>query len=120
MDKPRIGSLRWRVVIAQRRETPDPASAGILETLVDLQEVHADIEPVGTQTFYGSAQVDTPITHRIRIRWLDWVDTTHVLKRRTLRRDGTAREELFRVRRVGEFDGRKEFLLIDAELETRG
>ena len=113
----RIGSLRWRVTIATREQEPDPDSPGIVERLAKLQTVRADIQPIGTMTFYAAEQVDTPLTHKIVIRWLDWVDTTHVIFRVTKRPDGSDMIERFRVRRVMPIDGRQRFLRMDCELE---
>jgi SPP1 family predicted phage head-tail adaptor len=115
----RIGSLRWLVTIATREQEPDPDSPGIIERLAKLQSVRADVQPIGTMTFYAAEQVDTPLTHKIVIRWLDWVDTTHVVFRVTKRPDGSDMIERFRVRRVMPIDGRQRFLRMDCELEQR-
>jgi head-tail adaptor len=115
----RIGALRWLVVLASRDQAPDPDSPGILETLAELQSVRADVQPIGTMTFYAAEQVNTPLTHRIVIRWLDWVDTTCVVFRTTKRPDKSKMVELFRVRRVMPIDGRQRFLRMDCELEKR-
>ena len=115
----RIGSLRWQVSIATREQYPDPDSPGIIERLADEQTVRADIQPIGAMTFYAAEQVDTQLTHRIVIRWLDWVDATHVVFRVTKRPDGSAMIERFRVRRVMPLDGRQRFLRMDCELEQR-
>ena len=114
-----IGSLRWPVVIATRQQAADPDSAGILETIADTQTVRADVQPIGPMTFYAAEQIDTPVTHKIVIRWLDWIDTTCVIFRATQRLDGSVRHERFRIRRVMEIDGRKRFLRLDCELEKR-
>ena len=116
---PSIGSLRWPVVIAQRAHTPDRQTTGITESYRDVQTAFADIQPIGSLTFYGSMQVETPVTHRITMRWLDWIDTTHIIKRQSTRTDGTVREDWFRVRRVKEVGGRKRFIEIEAEQEKR-
>ena len=89
------------------------------ETLTQIISVQADIQPVGPMTFYGAAQVDTPVTHKVRIRWLDWIDTTHVIIRDTIRPDQTTRREVFRIRRTMEVDGRQRFLEMECELEKR-
>lgn len=115
----RIGSLRWQIVIATREQYPDPDSPGIVERLADEQTVRADIKPIGAMTFYAAEQMDTPLTHRIVIRWLDWVDTTHVVFRVTKRPDQSTMIERFRVRRVMSIDGRQRFLRMDCELEQR-
>jgi head-tail adaptor len=113
-----IGSLRWPVVVATREQGADPNSAGILETIADAQTVRANVEPVGPMTFYGAVQVDTPVTHRITLRWLDYLSTNCVIFRTTTLPDGSKRLERFRVRRVIEIDGRKRFVRCECELET--
>lgn len=113
-----IGSLRWPVTIALRTQVP-ATTGGMQETLTDIITVRADVQPVGPMTFYGSAQVDTPVTHKITIRWLDWVSTLHVIIRDSLRQDGSMRREVFRIRRMMEIDGRKRFLLLEVEEERR-
>lgn len=113
-----IGSLRWPVIVATREEYPDPSSAGILDKIDQIKPVRADIQPIGALTFYGAAQVDTPVTHRITMRWLDYLSTNSVIFRQTRLADGTPRTERFRVRRVMEVDGRKRFIRVDAELEA--
>ncbi|HEY8685997.1 MAG TPA: head-tail adaptor protein [Chloroflexota bacterium] len=115
----RIGSLRWPVIICTRLQAADPNSTGILETLAETQTVYADIQPIGPMTFYAAEQVDTPVTHRITIRWLNWVDTTCVVFRTTNNPDGTKMTERFRVRRVMPVDGRQRFIRMECELEER-
>lgn len=112
-----IGSLRWLVTLYRRNQAPDP-SLGITEDLVRIADVHADIQPTYPGTFYNSAAIDTPVSHLIRTRWLDYVETTHVIMRTTTRpNDGTQRTELYRVRRVKEIAGRKRFAEFECELE---
>ena len=115
----RIGSLRWPVAIATRVQSADPDSAGILELLAKTQRLRADVQPIGTMAFYAAEQVDTPVTHRIVIRWLDWVDNSCVVLRETKRPDRSTMIERFRVRRVMSIDGRQRFLRMDCELEQR-
>ena len=114
-----IGRLRWRVLLATRDQAPQVLGTGIDEVLQNLQPVQADVQPVGALTFWGAAgeQVETPITHRVFIRWVDYLDNKEVVVRRTLRRDQTWRTELFRVRRVKEIAGRKRFCILEVELE---
>jgi head-tail adaptor len=106
------------VTIAKREQVP-ATTGGMQECLTQIIPVRADVQPTGAMTFYGSAQVDTPVTHRIKIRWLDWVDTRHVIIRDTIRADRTVRREIFRIRRCMEIDGRKRFLLLECEEEKR-
>jgi len=112
-----IGALRWQATLYRRDQAPGPNSA-ITETLVPLATVHADIQPTYPSTFYGSMQIDTPVTHLIRLRWADYVPTIDVIMRSTVRpTDNTIRTELYRVRRVKEIGGRKRFGELECELE---
>lgn len=90
-DDTSIGRLRWPVYIATRQQAADPNSPGFVESLANTLLVHANIQPIGMMTFYAGMQVDTPVTHRITVRWLDWIDTTCVIYRQTLRLDKTSR-----------------------------
>jgi head-tail adaptor len=110
-----IGRLRHPVTIAARGQAAADGG-GISESLTNLASVWADIQPVGALTFYSGVQVDTPITHKVRLRWMDWLDTTHVLIRELRRPDGTVRRETYRIRRVKE-DGASALRWIDLECE---
>lgn len=113
-----VGTLRWQVQICTRVQAPAPGGTGIVETLSVVAIVHADIQPIGALAFWGSTQVDTPVTHRIVIRWQDYLDNTLVIVRQATRPDaGSTRTETFRIRRVKEIGGRKRFVEIEAELE---
>lgn len=142
----RIGRLRWLVTLATRVQTPEGLrfvsvngglagpvmGTGITETTDTGNDdfaigfgsssgaltVHADVQAVGGLTFYGAEQTDTPITHRIFMRWHDYLSQANAVLRDTLRPDGTHRREVFRVRRVKELGGRKRFVMIEAELES--
>jgi len=122
-----VTRLRWRVRIGQRIQTADP-TASIVEQFLGAREVWADVQPVGALTFWGSVQVDTPVTHRIIIRWVGYIDNTWAVVRetkpaslaplpQTAQGFETPRVEIFRVRRVIEIDGRKRFTGLDCELE---
>jgi hypothetical protein len=114
-----IGVLRWPVYIATRQQETDPDGPGFAESLAKTLLVHANIQPMGPMTFYAGMQVDTPVTHKIFLRWLDWIDTTCIIYRQTLRLDKSSRVEIFRIRRVMELDGRKRFIRLDCEQEMR-
>ncbi len=117
LREPTIGELRWPVVIANRLQQQDLNGPGIVESLFRVQAVHARIVSVGKLTFYGAEQVDTPVSHEIVVRWLNYPDTTHVVLRQTFLPDGTIRCETFRIRRIAEYEGRKRWLFIEADLE---
>jgi hypothetical protein len=113
-----IGALRWQVNLCQRVQTPSESTTAISEDFIVLAVVHADIQATYPGTFYLGAQVDTPITHMIRMRWNDYLEQTNIITRTTTRpTDGTNRTEVYRIRRVKEIGGRKRFIEIEAELE---
>lgn len=103
--------------IGRRDQRPAAASAGIDESFVEVEQVWANILPVGTMTFWGGVQVDSPVTHRIWTRWIDYLDNRHAVLRDVTLPGGGTRREIFRVRRVVEDQGRKRFTMIEAELE---
>jgi head-tail adaptor len=112
-----LGTLRWLVTLYRRDQTPADDMA-LVEHLIPIATVHADIAPTYASTFYLSTQVDTPITHMITVRWLDYPGTIEVIARSTRRpNDGALRTELYRVRRTKEVGGRKRFLQMECELE---
>ena len=115
----RIGRLRWQVTFAQRLQAPVDL-VNVSETISRPQVVHADIQSVSDNTYWGAAQTDTPVTHVIHMRWQDFPDNTHAIFRQTLRPDGSTRTETFRIRKASELGGRKRFvrLLCQQEITT--
>lgn len=115
---PTIGRLRWTVSLFRRDQSAGP-QGGILEVAANAKRVHCDIQPLAPMTFLEGEQTDTPITHRVLMRWVDWLDYRYAMVRQTRRRDGTVRAELFRIRRIAEFQGRKQFVELLVEEERR-
>jgi len=121
-ERVRIGRLKWPVLIARRDQLPEAAGVGILELFPTMQQVRADVQPVGTAAFWGSMQVDSGITHRIYMRWFDAISNEHVIFRTTKVNSSTTklpvlRWERFRIRRWKELGGRKRFVCVEVELE---
>lgn len=114
---PTIGTLRWLVTLATRRQSAPSDQTGILEAYTMLQTVHADIQPIRPMTYWASMQVDTPVTHLIRLRWLNVLDDTQAVVRTTTLRNADTRTEIFRVRRMMEVEGRKRYVHLECELE---
>jgi hypothetical protein len=54
----------------------------------------------------------------MRLRWMDWLDTTHVIIREMRRPDGTVRQETFRIRRIKEIEPQGRFVECECELEN--
>ena len=116
----RVGHLRWPVTITQRVQTASGTNT-LTESETKPRTVWADVQPIGPMTYYMGQQTDRPITHVITIRWQDWLDQTYIITRASARTgsDDSSRTEIFRIRRIMEIGGRKRFLKIECELETR-
>jgi hypothetical protein len=114
----RVGRLRWPVQLLTREQAA-AVGTGITETASGIT-VHADVQALGPILFYGAvtANDDKAPTHRIVVRWVDYVDMTHAVTRTTNRPDGSQRIEVFRVRRSYEVEGRKRFVCLECQLET--
>ena len=112
-----VGRLRWKVTIAQRNQTP-ATTGGITEIWQTLATVWADIQPIGSLTFWAGMQTETPVTHRVIVRWVNYLDNTFAILRPTNGPNKVIRNEIFRVRRVADMDGRKRFTVLDVELEA--
>lgn len=114
-----IGELRWPVQIVTRAQAAQPAGTGIDEPYTNVQFTKACIRPVGALTFWGlgGEQVDGPITHRVFVRWVDYITNADAVIRKMLRRDGSYRTETFRVRRVKESNGRQRLAILEVEIE---
>jgi Phage head-tail joining protein len=124
-DQPcEIGEMRWSVTLAYRREDPDLSSSNLVEEYIKVGNIHAKITPTASEIFIGGAQngaqITTPITHEIIIRWQPYVNVTtfDTIIRKTVLPDGRSREELFRIRQIKEWNGRHRFIICDVELET--
>ena len=115
-----VGALRWSVDLYRRDQVPNPNGPGIVESYTAIATgVHADVQPAYLSTVINSVAVDTPISHIITARWLDYVENTNVIFRTVARpSDGSFRTELFRVRRVKELAGRHRFSQFECELEA--
>ena len=113
-----LSELRWRVSLAKRNQAPAQSGNGVDETFSVVAQAWAAVEPVGGLTFWNSTQTDSPVTHHVVLRWVDYIDNTFAVLRTTTTPGGKFRNEVFRVRRVGEWGGRKRFTILDVELEA--
>jgi SPP1 family predicted phage head-tail adaptor len=113
-----VGRLDTPVILAKRQNVPDPNSTSILEPIVGGVFVWASIEDLYRQTFYAAEQVDTPVTHRVVIRFLAWLDTTYVILRDHRLPDSSIQRDVLRIRRLMVIP-RNRFLDMDCEMERR-
>lgn len=116
LDQPcEIGQLRWRVSLAERIEKEDRNSASLIEDYRIIAVVHAKLTPKFGLEFYNAEQLETPVTHTAIWRWkpigafdtlLRWVEL-----------QGQRYQEVYRVRRFTEWNGRHRYIVADIELE---
>jgi Phage head-tail joining protein len=117
-----IGEMRWPVILVTRSQRAQAGGTGIDEPWIDLMHIRAAIKALHPLTYWSALaamQTDTPITHLIRIRWLDALDNTQAIKRVTSLKNRQTRTEIFRVRRFMEEDGRKRYAIIEAQQEQQ-
>lgn len=115
-----VRRLRWPVYIVTRSQMPEPGGPGLVEHLSTSTRVHADVQAVGALTFWSTgafAQTDTGVTHRIFLRWVNYLAQDQAVIRITQMPNGDRRTEIFRVRRIKELGGRKRFVCLECELE---
>lgn len=110
MQKPTAGEMNKRVRIRRWQDQPGDSS-GIDQTVDAGTPVWARIEPTGAALFYGMAQVEPGITHRLATRRTsaineDTIGGGHVVDHGCMR---------YRVRRATDLNGGRAFVLLDLE-----
>jgi len=113
-----IGELRWLVTLATRAQSAQPDGTGINEDWIHLVQVHARIQAMRPVTYWTAMQTETPVSHVIRIRWVNVLSNTQAILRTTIMQSGEPRTEVYRVRRYMEVEGRKRFVDIEAQQEV--
>lgn len=113
------GDMRWYVTLAKRQSIPNPQTSGEIEVIMPFAEVYCEITPMGNQTYLNGEQTDTPVTHEFVMRWGNYpeLDMFSVIIRQMIMPDGSPRNELFRVRKIGNDDGRFRYIRLEIELE---
>ena len=120
-DQPcEIGELRWLVSLASRQEVQDPDGVNLDEQYAKIADVHAKITPEVKMMMFEGENIETPITHQIIFRWQPYeaISAFDTIIRQINLPNGEVRSEIFRIRRIEEWDGRKQFIICDAELEA--
>lgn len=113
----RVGDLRHLVMLATREDVNNLQTTGITERYTDLFQTWADIRPVGTQTFINGFELGVAVTHRIIIRWYDRLDEFAYVIRLTKRMDNTTKQELFKIQRTADMDGKQVYSILDVQIE---
>ena len=71
-----VGAMRHRVAIQENIQTPD-SQGGFTESWGTIAAVWASIEPVKAYERFQAAQLETPISHKIMLRYRTGVTTAH-------------------------------------------
>ena len=110
MKEPNVGELDRLVKV---RLWSDTAASGFaIDQHFDAgQTAWARIEPAGTALFYGGAQIESGITHRLATWRTATLNARTVTARHVVEHDGLR----YRVRRATDMNGRKDFVLMDLE-----
>ena len=110
MKNPTIGEFDKRIRIRLWQDQPD-AGTGIDQTYDAGVPAWARIVPAGAALFYGTAQVESGVTHRLAT-WrtasvnADVIGGAHVVEHGGMR---------YRVRRATDINGERAFVLLDLE-----
>ncbi|WP_175701178.1 head-tail adaptor protein [Burkholderia ambifaria] len=105
MRIPRIGELDRRVLLRERRDYPY-RDAEIESEFPEQRPRWAKIEPVGAAVYSGSVQIDDKVTHRVFLRYIDGVTSDYEV---------VYRDQVFRVKRVGDVNGVRRFSVLEVE-----
>lgn len=105
MRPPKVGELDKRARILVRQDQPS-GGFDIVETYTPVAERWAKREPVGGAVYVGSAQVGNAITHRITIRRLSGLGTSHVVDCEEMRHA---------VKRVTDLNGEGRWTVLEVE-----
>lgn len=110
MSAPSIGQFDKRARIREWQDVP-AIGTGIEQTEDSGVTVWASIEPTGAALFYGTQQVETTVTHRLKTWRTALVNAlvitgAHVVEHRSIR---------YRVRRATDLDSGGAFVQLDLE-----
>lgn len=110
MKAPEIGEFDRLVQI---RKWTDAASAGfgITQAFDAGEPAWARIEPAGTALFYGTQQIEPGMTHRLATWRTSTINALLITRDHVVEHEGMR----YRVRRVTDMAGRKDFCVMDLE-----
>lgn len=101
----RVGQLKHLVTVMLRHDVPD-AFTSLDAQYTAPRDVWAALLPVSGATWVGSRQIDSQITHRIVVRFLDGITSDHEI---------TYGARRFRIRRISDWEERGRWTLMDCE-----
>jgi SPP1 family predicted phage head-tail adaptor len=99
------GLLRSRLTLEAPVEAADGAG-GVVRSYDAVATLWAEVTPVSASRALEAARLGARVTHRIVIRFSDDITTTHRLREEN---------RVFRIVSLRDRDGRKRFLVIEAD-----
>ncbi len=110
MKAPDIGELDRLVKVRKWTDAANAAFA-INQTFDAGQDAWARIDPAGTALFYGTQQIEPGMTHRLATWRTSTINALLITRDHVVEHEGMR----YRVRRVTDLAGRKEFCIMDLE-----
>lgn len=99
------GGLRHTIVLEKKRQAADLSGNGLATVFEPVGEVFAEIKTPGLGTYLDGVQIGERVTHRFRIRFRLRTDFNHISRG----------DQRFKVHRIGDPEGTRRYLWIDAE-----
>lgn len=111
MNPPSIGELDRQVRLRVRSDTAKTDGPGIESAYTYTPKCWAKVQQVGNAIYSGSVQANVTVTHRVILRFRKGITDAHEVVETF---EGV--ETIYRVRRVGDFGGRRWSVLEVEEL----
>lgn len=111
MDIPVIGKLNKRGTLRRWQDVPN-VTFGIDQTFDAGQEVWCNVEPVGSAIFWGTAQIENGVTHRVIVRRSSTVSDTKITGEHVIECEGLR----YRIRRASDMNGAGRFIVLECEI----
>lgn len=112
MILPLIGELNRRVTGYSVSHSGGSLAAALDRSTSKLFELWGKVSPVGTVSYYESANIEQAITHRIFLRYVHGVSTPQDLAHLV---EVECEGVWYRVRRVSDVNGEHRFTALDCE-----
>lgn len=111
MAAPQIGELTDRLNIRTWHDVPGLV-VEIDQIFGEGYPVWAKVEATGSAIYLGSMQIDSSITHKIWLRYSAEVNQKTVTAAHVIEDDVSR----YRIKRANQYEGKKEWLLVEVEL----
>lgn len=100
-----VPRLNRRVTILTRTEVESTSDMGITRLLQNSKPVYAAVVGVDSIEFTNSVNNGYEYTHKIYVRYLDYLSINHVIVHQSKLPDGSTRTDLYKILRYSIVDG---------------